>query len=141
LREPRENRDRRYTRENQQHDRALDACRLRDCGAAASDLHSLCRLDSPPRELEQILETDIVSFGQVSVANEAEEEESPPPTHTLRQSLRKPSKRSSPWHRIFCLVVVVVALLLLLTLLVVVVIVPGAHRRVHAAGVVKDPRN
>lgn len=64
-----------------------------------------------------------------------------PPTHTLRQSLRKPSKRSSPWHRIFCLVVVVVALLLLLILLLVVVIVPGAHRRVHAAGVVKDPRN
>ncbi len=64
-----------------------------------------------------------------------------PPTHTQRQSRRKPSKRSPPWHRIFCLVAVLVAVLLPPIVVVVVVIVPGAHRRVHAAGVVKDPRN
>jgi hypothetical protein len=58
-----------------------------------------------------------------------------PHTHTQRQSLRKPSKRSSPW------LITYRALLLLLIVVVVVVIVPGAHRRVHAAGVVKDPRN
>jgi hypothetical protein len=80
--ESRERTETQDTHENQQHDRALDACRSRDCGATASDLHSLCRLDSPPRELEQFLETDTVSFGQVSVANEAEEEEESPPTHT-----------------------------------------------------------